>query len=722
LIKRAYRYISDIPSLDTVQPPFLFGTTTLNSAYWELASNYVYSNITNQLLDVIKYPPIYAPIVNYNADQGQRVNKLRNYLFQFSARFRYINKEKSVWSDISEIPLPTTPEEMNGAYDETVVRDNVIDVNVSIGTNEVDLIEIAVRELNTGLWRIIAQIYKYDENGNLVIPTIADSYTYHFYNNEVGIPLASGDVERLQDFVPQIASTQDIIEKTRLLYGNYTEGFDNLNIDVKLIPQSRVAPLTLNGASVGVFDSFSTKRVQWAFSQISWGLPPYHVAVVDFQPFFQTGYTYTVNVSAPNYKYNTYTGGYGTYPDYPIENEGDTIEAIASTYATDSDTIDTVLDRLCFQLRQGNGTNESALAVTWPGGTSYPCPYRPYAHWYALQGTSQDGFQITGEMTSKYWMGIVINAYEESYNSGLVSISVTKSTQFYKFPTFISGANHPFGIIYYDRTGSRCGAIQTSVQSNVYIPAQTEILPQHNLLQNYIEWQVNNKPPMGAEYWSWAYAKNTSEEYVLWASLDDIGVASGLGVTDQQLYFTINKPINLTAEYNSKFNVEPYEWERGDRIRFLFYEDAPGDWKTISSVIDFEILGQQLPNDDTAYEKDRTSTPSNPVYITDADGNKVPDNSQYKFIIQNFNYSYYNILIHKTIVEIYRPRKQTLDLVWYQYGNKHPVINPNTNNRYHAGGNGTDILSVAYQQNQNAHQPAKGKHRQTQYTNKGFTT
>jgi hypothetical protein len=714
---KSYRYIANTPNHDNVQPPLLAGTLTLNSNYWEVASNYVYGGITTQILDEIKYPPIYAPIVSFNADQSQKVNKLRNKMFQFSYRYTYVDKEKSVWSDVSNIPLPSKPEQMNGSFDETIMMDNVIDIKVDIGTAEVELVEIAMRELNEGIWKIITQIYKYNEDGTLNVFNATGNYIYHFYNNEVGIPISQDEAYILYDAVPQIAGNQTMVEKTRMLYADYVEGFNNINIDLRLKAKTTVPTLVQGGSQIGIFDTFSTKNVFFAFSSVHWGMPFYHVAVLDFQSFFATGYTYLVSVSVVTYKYDPPIIAGDQYPDYPIENQGDTITAIASVYADPAkDTIDTVLDRICYQLRQGNGSDKSALAITWPGGTSYPCPYRPYAHWFTLNGNSQDGIQQPGVMTSKYWLGIVINSYYDPYDAQQVTISVTKSTSFYKIPTFPSGTNQPFGQIYYDRTGSRCGAVQTNINANVYIPSQTAGITTNNertLVQNYIECEIHHQPSIEAEYWSLAYPKNTSENYSLWTVLYDIGIASGIGTNDKQLYFTINKPINDTANYNKKFNIEPYQWAEGDRVRFLFWENKLKVWLTIPAELDFEIVGQQTPGDDTAYLRDDninlSATPPKTQgdFILDADGNKMPDNTQYKFIIQDFNYAYYNIVAKQTIVQIYRPRPKEEMLTWFQYGPKHKVINPHTDKRYHEGGNGTDIISVLYQQNQNATQPAK---------------
>ena len=86
--------------IDPLKRPLKFNTTTLPTL-----------SATNDVLfdyfKVIKAPPTSHPLCNYYDVAGRTVNNLRKKLFQFKYRFVYDDDEKSVWSAVSKVPLPT---------------------------------------------------------------------------------------------------------------------------------------------------------------------------------------------------------------------------------------------------------------------------------------------------------------------------------------------------------------------------------------------------------------------------------------------------------------------------------------------------------------------------------------------------------------------------------------------------------------------------------------
>ena len=87
---------------------------------------------------------------------------------------------------------------------------------------EVQSVKILARRGNDGVWQAIKEI---DYEGEPI------SYTFH--NDTVNSTLGS-DVQRKQfDSLPPVAETQTIIDN-RLMYGNYVDGFDNVDIDAQL--------------------------------------------------------------------------------------------------------------------------------------------------------------------------------------------------------------------------------------------------------------------------------------------------------------------------------------------------------------------------------------------------------------------------------------------------------------------------------------------------------
>jgi hypothetical protein len=226
-----FAIVTDRPWVDTVNTSL---TKTGHIIQYEPD---MYFGIDWQVLDVIKHPPNFMPSASYSDDITRTVTALKKELYQFKYRWTYDDNEKSVFSSTSKIPIPTYAETVFGGYaPEYQNKDNVINVWVNTGSSEVKEVEIAVRRGNIGDWGIVKRIYKYDENGNCVLS--ADINTlFQFYNTESIEYLVQEDANRYCDFVPLYAHGQELIEKNRLSYQRYAEGFNNLSIDVSNIQQ-----------------------------------------------------------------------------------------------------------------------------------------------------------------------------------------------------------------------------------------------------------------------------------------------------------------------------------------------------------------------------------------------------------------------------------------------------------------------------------------------------
>ena len=198
-----------------------------------VADNLSYSAITEQILDRIKYPPLYPITSAYANDTSYGYNNLRGKMFQFACIYIYDDYEKSVLSTISKIGLPIGDELSNGDFIENKSTNNRINLSINLSTEEVETIEIYAREGNFGHWKMIKQIFKYDEDGeeNILYPSNS-TYSYPFYNNQVGIVVDQENLLRPFDYVPLKSACMDIVEGNRIMDANYLEGFNNTDIDI----------------------------------------------------------------------------------------------------------------------------------------------------------------------------------------------------------------------------------------------------------------------------------------------------------------------------------------------------------------------------------------------------------------------------------------------------------------------------------------------------------
>ena len=631
----------------------------------------MYFGIDWQTLDRVKYKPQTDMSVSYDNDTTQKINKLRNNLYQFCYRYIYDDNEKTVWSKPSDIALPATYNNINGSFTDLSPVDNVINVWVDSGPLEVKTVEIAVREGNKGEWRLVDRKEKYDEDGEIIINS--DIFVlYPFYNIDLGEPLLEDDVARPFDFVPQISGTEALIEKNRILDSNYTEGYDNLDIDVTLTPEKRTVSL---GASELLTTSFTSQKILWNVKDGTqyggWG------GIIDLGPIFARGYTYLISISASPCEYGFQIDK--SFDEdwlkeaFSEEHSRDIVLGYAIVDAPIGGTFRDFSDAICAQLRRGSMSGDASVIA---------CNQYDYKYW----GTTESVVDyIYGSTSSTYWLsaqelGFVFElnqpyAYFPSAQSLVypnLSVNVYRTGVITPTTGFKSGAIHPFGLVYYDRAG-RCGAVNQTPESQVYIPLQTEVTSTA-LRQNVISWQISHTPPDWADYYRWVYAGNTTENYFLQTIITNIASLDANGY----VYFEVNRIIADMADVSNKFNIRPYVWQKGDRIRFM-YKRTDGEYKAIDGFLDFEIIGPVDPRE-SVYLLDKEGD-----FIVDKDGNKIKDQKKQGFTIDAFDYESYGISANNTIVEIYRPAPKKESLSYYEFGKTYPIVNAHTANRMHGG-------------------------------------
>jgi hypothetical protein len=196
-------------------------------------------SLTEQYIDTIQYPPLYPPTIRYDEYQltgdplldQQSINlnqsRIRRKMFQFKYKYVYDDLEESAWSPVSEISKP--PVDSDG--DDVSEQKSVIIVSLNTGIDRVKKIKLGVRIGNNLDFELDTVIDKSDLN-------IADNsvYEYTFDNTNVPIPILVQDSISLFDSVPQLAQTQTSIDSRRLVYGNITDGYDPVDLNVKIAP------------------------------------------------------------------------------------------------------------------------------------------------------------------------------------------------------------------------------------------------------------------------------------------------------------------------------------------------------------------------------------------------------------------------------------------------------------------------------------------------------
>jgi len=656
-----------------------------------------YFGIDWQVLDRIKWQPPFPPTTEYQTDSSVRTNNLRNNLFQAAFRYIFDDNEKSVFSPISDVAIPNHIESIFGLTNPDLYYQNMLRIWYDTGSIEVKTIEIAVRNGNIGDWYIIHREEKFDQDGNVLVPNDI-FHSYDFYNTEIGELLGKilpdsdeTDADRVQDFVPQIVRRQELIEKNRLADSDYVEGYDNIDTDVSLT--SRQIETSIGG----IVDSFSTwDHRRWKEGQDVF-FSKFHAGRVNLvhpipgTTFWEPGYNYMVQVSFLPGIYNDIEYLFnGTDAQLWTSEFADfSINSFAFVDAAVGMDFKTFIDNVCVQLRSG-GVSGKVIAYN-----NYS--FKPNLHGGPFNNFWDIDLGVNAHPLTDEDLGFLIEycggqegeegggetgSWDNCVNCKYGIVKVIKFTGSEVLQSFKSGAWHPFGWVYKDRAGRR-GAVNKSNKSKLYIKSNVDYYTAHEIYKNEIDWEINHVPPPEAVYLQPVYAKNTSVDYFLFASIKSITNNSQSVAGYNNTSICINEYIVETGEFLQKFNIRAYEWQKGDRLRFVYNLKSDYTYET-SCNDDVEILGVYYPDGDTGYKMD-TAGGTNKDFIRDSDSNKVRNSGTIFLTVPQFNYAYWGIGVNVSVVEIYRPKKINESIVYYDYGVPLPIINPHTINRSHSG-------------------------------------
>jgi len=207
------------------------------------------------MLSVCKAAPINVPKFTFQTDSTLAANSLHGNAFQFAVQYIYEDGEESAISGYSRIAYTEyTASETVDSSAPSMYRNNVciIDINRINSTSDpapqslingsstifpiatVTKIRLLARNGNSGSLSIIDE---FDPDKDLkrnifgVETTVYNKFTkkYRFYNDGLYTPISQDDTNKLFDNVPFTAVGQCIAEN-RLMYSNYKEGRDNVDV------------------------------------------------------------------------------------------------------------------------------------------------------------------------------------------------------------------------------------------------------------------------------------------------------------------------------------------------------------------------------------------------------------------------------------------------------------------------------------------------------------
>lgn len=230
-----------------------------------------YGVVERGFLEVIKAPPQVPPQVVYEDDTMVTVNNLRKRLFKFKYRYVYDDKDKSVWSAQSEIPLPYQP--FSRTVDTDPTKNAVIPIVFQTGDRNVVKIEIAAAVSLGAVFSDFFSVTVLDKSvSNIASNEIS---TFKFYNNKAYNYVDVEESILEQDSVPQNANAQETLNGNVLFYGGITEGYPNVtnfsngtnttNVTNSLIDATRTNTFYTLFAIQGTHTAFGSGNIHIVF-------------------------------------------------------------------------------------------------------------------------------------------------------------------------------------------------------------------------------------------------------------------------------------------------------------------------------------------------------------------------------------------------------------------------------------------------------------------------
>jgi hypothetical protein len=671
------------------------------------------------LICAAKQPPLISPTFTFVTDASLGKNNMYDKYFQFAYQYVYDDGEVSAISPYSMLAV-SNEQLLDGFLSEQQkLLNNVIRLTFTNSKLDVAKIRILGRNKNDG------QFFSIDEVTN---DRALSSTTYDFKNDKSYPYIADSEVNKLYDNVPQKANSQ-AIAANRLMYGGYTEFYDNVSTNVESFVRYQekkrfedLAVVVPNASPV-----FGTTPARFTVDTAQIGNFLSESDSIDIDINIDAD---SINVNATTaftFSYGSISGPVATSFNglRLIPNEFTINKTLTLNQYTDISTIRTNLASAI------QGTYRVGIVSTFDSNnpavnigatliaTNTYAWFRGYVDFevynYTLVGTNLlfdiklTGYQLySNEVWNSSTGQVAIDAFG-GLRGGIVLDTTTGSPSISSWTnmrliknasrvyraigarTFKSGMEHEFGIVYYDNK-NRSGGVNPV--GPVYVQSYGE---RENGVQGpaSVLFRLKHNPPTWAKRYQFVYAPYTKYNFViqytafeaLWQTKDVNNTSANR--KDRRLYISAHQFEGRTDSYkDSKGALLDYSFVEGDILRVVKYRSGAGSsaYDIYPKNFEYKIIGYEY------YDANNTPFVSDGVGSSNAwDSRKVgwflalrdegyaggtPDD------IVNLSGGFWN---KNCIVEIIRPVKTTDKPVYREFGYSFAVDNPAPNKYYHRG-------------------------------------
>jgi hypothetical protein len=665
------------------------------------------------LICAAKQPPLIAPTFTFVTDTIIGKNNMYDKYFQFACQYIYDDGEVSAISPYSTLAI-SNEQFLDGFLSEQQkLLNNVIRVSVTNSKLDVAKIRILGRNKNDG------QFFAIDEIANNKATATS---TYDFKNDRSYSYLPDSEVNKLYDNLPQKANTQ-AIASNRLMYGGYTEFYDNVTTDVESYVRYKekrrfeaLAVAVPNASPV-----FGTLPARFTLDTAQIGNFLSQSDSIDVDINIDADYINVNSTTVFSFEYDSGSGIVSTSFNNLriVPNEFTINKTLTLSQYTNIATIRTSL------ANQIQGTYRVGIVSTFDSNnpavnvgatliaTNTYAWFRGYVEFevynYTLVGTNLQfdikltGYGLysreiwnssTGRVTISAPGGLTGGRPVLDITTGSPSISswtnmrlVRNLSRVYRAVgsrTFKSGVEHEFGIVYYDNK-NRSGGVNPipPVYVNSYGERDSGVQGPASILC-----RLKHDPPYWAKRWQLVYAPYTKYNFVIqYTAFEALfkTVESTDSTNDRKLYVSAHQFEGRSDSYKeAKGALLDYSFVEGDILRVIKYRSGAGAsaYDIYPKNYEYKIIGYNY------YDSNNTPLSN--------DSNPHPAERKIGWFLEVRDEGYAggtaadiaagdSFWDKNCIVEIVRPVKSTDKPVYREFGYSYAVDNPAPNVYRHRG-------------------------------------
>jgi hypothetical protein len=311
---------------------------------------------------VIKKPPVESPSVTL-INTGDQENYLESRFICFAYRYQYEDGEYSATSQWSAPAFQAKDFKFSiNSYlnDGMQNQFNTAIVTYNTGGPLVKGIDLLFKETTSNVIKVIEKINKADLG---LIDNKDETFT--FTNSKIFTVLPETELARLYDNVPLLAKAQTIMGN-RLMYGNYVEGYDMIDVDgnpVDLEYSTTLVSEEIN--NIDISDSFD-------FGLYNFGaIPPvFFESIPDSVVYLEldglelvTGSSITIDITFDHYSFTGYA------PSFPPETNSNVSLTFSFVLPKDYNSVYELASSLEFQEAVGVTGNIEPVVDSCDGTT-----------------------------------------------------------------------------------------------------------------------------------------------------------------------------------------------------------------------------------------------------------------------------------------------------------------------------------------------------------------